>query len=283
MFRDGGTYEFSPKSKKQGQDCVVRIYRATAFSVDSANPDAGASDIGLLVRDISSEAEVERLKDQLISIVAHELKTPITTLRLQAETLATQIGLDDEERDQILADMQEESFRLRRLVDDWLDLTRFQNGHITLAPKIMHIATPIDKAAKLVKARFDLKVTRSIDSEAECFLFDPERITQVFINLFSNAARYFREGVLPAVHVDVRRKNDKVLIRVQDNGMGIPKEKAAYVFERFYQADMTMVRPRGGTGLGLAIVKGIVSAHKGTISLESEPGCGTCFIIELPY
>ena len=78
---------------------------------------------------------------------------------------------------------------MRRLVDDWLDLTRFRDGHISLMPKIMHIATPIDKAAKLVKARFELKVTRTIDPEAECFKFDPERITQVFINLFSNAAR----------------------------------------------------------------------------------------------
>lgn len=281
-FEDGRTYELVPV-KGAKDDEGGRVYHATAFSVVSTNPDAGAPDIGLLVRDVSADAEVERLKDQLISIVAHELKTPITALRLQAETLATQIGLEDEERDQILADMQEESFRLRRLVDDWLDLTRFRDGHISLMPKIMHIATPIDKAAKLVTARFELKVTRTIDLEAECFKFDPERITQVFINLFSNAARYFREGVPPVVHVDVRRDGDKVRIRVQDNGIGIPKDKATYVFERFYQADMTIARQRGGTGLGLAIVKGIVMAHQGTISLDSEPGCGTCFTIELPY
>lgn len=281
-FEDGRTYELVPV-KGAKDDEGGRVYHATAFSVVSTNPDAGAPDIGLLVRDVSADAEVERLKDQLISIVAHELKTPITALRLQAETLATQIGLEDEERDQILADMQEESFRLRRLVDDWLDLTRFRDGHISHMPKIMHIATPIDKAAKLVTARFELKVTRTIDLEAECFKFDPERITQVFINLFSNAARYFREGVPPVVHVDVRRDGDKVRIRVQDNGIGIPKDKATYVFERFYQADMTIARQRGGTGLGLAIVKGIVMAHQGTISLDSEPGCGTCFTIELPY
>ncbi len=282
-FEDGRTYELVPLKGAKDDETGGRVYQATAFSVVSDNPDAGAPDIGLLVRDVSADAQVERLKDQLISIVAHELKTPITALRLQAETLATQIGLEDEERDQILADMQEESFRLRRLVDDWLDLTRFRDGHITLMPKIMHIATPIDKAAKLVKARFELKVTRTIDPEAECFKFDPERITQVFINLFSNAARYFREGVPPVVHVDVRRAGSKVRIRVQDNGTGIPREKAAYVFARFYQADMTIARQRGGTGLGLAIVKGIVTAHQGTISLESEPGLGTCFTIELPY
>lgn len=282
-FEDGRTYELAPLKGGKNEETEARVYQATAFSIVSENPDAGAPDIGLLVRDVSADAQVERLKDQLISIVAHELKTPITALRLQAETLATQIGLEDEERDQILADMQEESFRLRRLVDDWLDLTRFRDGHITLMPKIMHIATPIDKAAKLVRARFELKVTRTIDPEAECFKFDPERITQVFINLFSNAARYFREGVPPAVHVDVRRVGSMVRIRVQDNGTGIPKEKAAYVFSRFYQADMTIARQRGGTGLGLAIVKGIVTAHQGTISLESEPGLGSCFTIELPY
>lgn len=282
-FRAGSSYVLTQRLTGEEETSRQKTFVISVFNVQTSNTEDDAPAFGFLIRDISDEAEIERVKDQLISIVAHELKTPITALRLQAETLATTIGLSAEERDEILRDMQEESFRLRRLVDDWLDVTRFRDGLIELSPKVMHIATPIDKASRLVKARFELQVTRTIEPEAECFRFDPERITQVFINLFSNAARYFKEGTSPRVHVHVRKIDDSVEIRVTDNGVGIPKEKLSYVFERFYQADMSIARRRGGTGLGLTIVKGIVNAHHGSIRAESQRGEGTSFIMRLPY
>lgn len=282
-FEIGNTYVMVQKLTGEEETSRRKTFVVSAFNVLTSSTESDAPAQGLLIRDISDEAEVERVKDQLISIVAHELKTPITALRLQAETLATTIGLSNEERDEILRDMQEESFRLRKLVDDWLDVTRFRDGLIELSPRVMHIATPIDKATRLVKARFELQVTRTIEPDAECFRFDPERITQVFINLFSNAARYLKEGTYPQVHVHVKKIDDFVEISVTDNGVGIPKEKLPYVFERFYQADMSIARRRGGTGLGLTIVKGIVNAHHGTIKVESQIGEGTRFIMRLPY
>ena len=282
-FEIGNTYVMVQKLTGEEETSRRKTFVVSAFNVLTSSTESDAPAQGLLIRDISDEAEVERVKDQLISIVAHELKTPITALRLQAETLATTIGLSNEERDEILRDMQEESFRLRKLVDDWLDVTRFRDGLIELSPRVMHIATPIDKATRLVKARFELQVTRTIEPDAECFRFDPERITQVFINLFSNAARYLKEGTYPQVHVHVKKIDDFVEISVTDNGVGIPKEKLPYVFERFYQADMSIARRRGGTGLGLTIVKGIVNAHHGTIKVESQRGEGTRFIMRLPY
>ena len=98
--------------------------------------------MGIVFRDVSQDVQVEQIKDRLISVVAHELKTPITALRLQAETLATQIGIGEEERSQILQDMQDEAFRLRSLVDDWLDISRLEEGKVQLQRRIMHIATP---------------------------------------------------------------------------------------------------------------------------------------------
>lgn len=282
-FEIGNTYVMVQELTGEEETSRRKTFVVSAFNVLTSSTESDAPAQGLLIRDISDEAEVERVKDQLISIVAHELKTPITALRLQAETLATTIGLSNEERDEILRDMQEESFRLRKLVDDWLDVTRFRDGLIELSPRVMHIATPIDKATRLVKARFELQVTRTIEPDAECFRFDPERITQVFINLFSNAARYLKEGTYPQVHVHVKKIDDFVEISVTDNGVGIPKEKLPYVFERFYQADMSIARRRGGTGLGLTIVKGIVNAHHGTIKVESQIGEGTRFIMRLPY
>lgn len=260
-----------------------RTLVAITFNIRAEEKNGLQPSMGIVFRDVSQDVQVEQIKDRLISVVAHELKTPITALRLQAETLATQIGIGEEERSQILQDMQDEAFRLRSLVDDWLDISRLEEGKVQLQRRIMHIATPIDRAAKIVNARYPLTVTRSIDTEAECFRFDPERITQVFINLFNNAARYHREGADPCVHVTVTKEGDWVAIRVKDNGVGIAKSKMPYIFEHFFQADMSIARRRGGTGLGLAIVKGIVDVHGGTISVASEVGVGTEFTLVLPY
>ena len=114
-------------------------------------------------------------------------------------------------------------------------------------------------------------------------MFDIARITQVFINLFSNAARYGRDGVPAVVNVTVWRVDERIRIVVQDNGMGIEPGKLPHIFERFYQADMMDRRRRGGSGLGLAIVKAIVQAHGGTIAVESREGVFTRFTMELPY
>lgn len=260
-----------------------RTLVAITFNIRAEEKNGLQPSMGIVFRDVSQDVQVEQIKDRLISVVAHELKTPITALRLQAETLATQIGIGEEERSQILQDMQDEAFRLRSLVDDWLDISRLEEGKVQLQRRIMHIATPIDRAAKIVNARYPITVTRSIDTEAECFRFDPERITQVFINLFNNAARYHREGADPCVHVTVTKEGDWVAIRVKDNGVGIAKSKMPYIFEHFFQADMSIARRRGGTGLGLAIVKGIVDVHGGTISVASEVGVGTEFTLVLPY
>lgn len=272
-----------------------RIYRATTrgdspqtfemrtFAVRSGILQKEGIGLGVLVRDVSEEMEMSRMKDRLVSIVAHELKTPITSLRLQAETLASGIGLEDKDRAQILTEMCEESIRLRKLIDDWLDLARLDEGKLLLEKKIVHIATPIDKAAKLVKTRFPIMVRRTIDADADCFRFDPARITQVFINLFSNSARYTKEDVPAEVTVDVRRVGETVEIAVEDNGIGIAPSKLPHIFERFYQADMRDRRRKGGTGLGLAIVQAIVEAHEGTIRVESREGEFTRFVIALPY
>lgn len=239
--------------------------------------------LGIVVRDVSEEIYLSHMKEQLLSVVAHELKTPITSLRLQAETLSSQIGLSDDERDEILSDMREESVRLHRLIDDWLDLARLDEGMFAVDKRVTHIATAIDKAAKVTKLNYGLTVKRTIADDAECFMFDLERITQVFINLFTNAARYGREGVPVVVNVAASRAGDKIRIIVQDNGMGVPPAKLPHIFERFYQADMRDRRLQGGSGLGLAIVKAIVEAHGGTISVESRVNAFTRFKLELPY
>lgn len=245
----------------------------------------GRSDrIGLLFRDVSQSAQISKLKDSLIGIVAHELKTPIATMRLQAETLTRgSVVLDDAEKREILADMVDESKRLSSLIDDWLDISRLQEGRFDLQLRVVQVAALIDKAIKLTKQRYDVQFTKHIDAEAECMRVDPDRITQVLINLFVNAGRYKKEGSQARCEVFVRRVEQMVEIVVKDYGVGIESDQLEKIFDRFYQIDMTSRRRIGGTGLGLAICRAICEAHGGSIRAESVPGEWTEFIVRLPY
>ena len=220
----------------------------------------------------------------MIGIVAHELKTPIATMRLQAETLTRgSVVLDDAEKREILADMVEESKRLSSLIDDWLDISRLQEGRFDLQLRVVQVAALIDKAIKLTKQRYDVQFTKHIDAEAECMRVDPDRITQVLINLFVNAGRYKKEGSQARCEVFVRRVEQMVEIVVKDYGVGIEPDQLEKIFDRFYQIDMTSRRRIGGTGLGLAICRAICEAHGGSIRAESVPGEWTEFIVRLPY
>lgn len=260
-----------------------RVYEIVLFAVKGGKLEREGIERGILVRDKTADLALSRFKNQLISVVAHELKTPITSLRLQAETLAKAPDLPSEEKQEILSGMQEESIRLRQMIDDWLDLARFDDGMLQLDRRVVHIATPIDKASRIVRTRFPITVERHIEPDAECFMFDAGRMTQVFINLFSNAARYAKIGEDPQVQVAVRRVENDVEIRVLDHGIGIDEGNLPRIFERFYQIDMRDDRPRSGSGLGLAIVKAIIEAHGGDIRVESRRDIFTCFVIRLPY
>ena len=245
----------------------------------------GRSDrIGLLLRDVSQSAQISKLKDSLIGIVAHELKTPIATMRLQAETLTRgSVLLSEKDKREILTDIVGESKRLSGLIDDWLDISRLQEGRFDLQLKVVQVAALIDKAIKLTKQRYNVQFTKHIDPEAECMRVDPDRITQVFINLFVNAGRYKKEGSQARCEVSVHKVEQMVEIVVKDYGVGIEADQLEKIFDRFYQIDMSSRRRIGGTGLGLAICRAICEAHGGSIKAESIPGEWTKFIVRLPY
>lgn len=179
--------------------------------------------------------------------------------------------------------MVDESKRLSSLIDDWLDISRLQEGRFDLQLRVVQVAALIDKAIKLTKQRYDVQFTKHIDAEAECMRVDPDRITQVLINLFVNAGRYKKEGSQARCEVFVRRVEQMVEIVVKDYGVGIEPDQLEKIFDRFYQIDMTSRRRIGGTGLGLAICRAICEAHGGSIRAESVPGEWTEFIVRLPY
>jgi len=239
-----------------------------------------------VVRDMTEERRLDKLRKDFIANVSHELRTPISMLQGYSEAIVDDIADTIEAKNELAQIIHEESLRMGRLVNELLDFARMEAGQIHLN---IETTTEIETYAKRIVNKFkglasenqielllDLEITFS---EA---VFDPDRIEQVFTNLIDNAIRHTDEG--GTVRVFVRNDASEFYVEVQDSGSGIPEDDLPFIFERFYKADKSRVRnkEKKGTGLGLAIAKNIVDAHKGTIQVKSKINYGTTFSFRLP-
>lgn len=258
---------------------ALQIVQISDFTVSDL-PQLPGKRHGWLMRDISKEAAMEAIEENLIGVVAHELKTPVTALRLLAERLQAQGQGPNADLEELL----DETLRLGQLIDDFLDVSRIQAGAMQLKRRAVQVASLIDRAARLARSRCTLQVTRTIAPQSEVICVDADRIVQVLINLFVNAWRYRKPGATSAVcAVRVREhETDGVIIEVSDNGRGMSPEQLAHIFEPFYQADMSARRKECGLGLGLTIIQGIIEAHGGSVQVRSQINEGTCFALHVP-
>ncbi|WP_163149752.1 ATP-binding protein [Anoxybacillus sp. MB8] len=235
-----------------------------------------------VLRDMTEERRLDKLRKDFIANVSHELRTPIAMLQGYSEAIVDDIAATDEEKKELAKVIYDESLRMGRLVNDLLDLARMEAGHLTLheeqVPLRPYIERIIHKFQALAKEK---GVHLLVEMNDELIVsFDPDRIEQVLTNLIDNALRHTDDG--GEVRVIVDAGEEVVRISVQDSGSGIAEEDLPFVFERFYKADKARTRGRSGTGLGLAIAKNIVEAHKGTIAVHSKLGEGTTFTFTLP-
>lgn len=237
----------------------------------------------VVLRDMTEERKLDKLRKDFIANVSHELRTPVSMLQGYSEALIDGIAGNEEERKEIVKIINEESLRMGRLVNELLDLARLESGHMRLHKEIVEIIPYIERIGRkfygLAKENnVDLNV--HIDALQTKYYFDPDRIEQVLTNLIDNAIRHTPENGL--VELKVTSEKNGLKLEVQDKGSGIPSEDLPFIFERFYKADKARTRGRSGTGLGLAIAKNIIDAHRGTISVYSAIGEGTRFTILLP-
>ncbi|MBA2873286.1 two-component system sensor histidine kinase ResE [Anoxybacillus caldiproteolyticus] len=236
-----------------------------------------------VLRDMTEERRLDKLRKDFIANVSHELRTPIAMLQGYSEAIIDDIAATDEEKKEMAKVIYDESLRMGRLVNDLLDLARMEAGHITLNYKTVQLAPYIER---IIRKFQGLAKEKQINLSAEWkdenieMTIDPDRIEQVLTNLIDNAIRHTDEN--GTVKVIVERSGDGVTIHVQDSGSGIAEEDLPFIFERFYKADKARTRGRSGTGLGLAIAKNIVEAHKGMISVHSKLHEGTTFTFYLP-
>lgn len=247
------------------------------------------SGVVVVMHDITAIRRLERMRSEFVANVSHELKTPITSIKGFAETLLNGAIDDRETADSFLRIIYDESERLNRLIIDILELSKIESKHSALQCSPVDLSELVHRLIHLIKSDASKKqIELQLDMEEDLFIEgDEDRLRQVFINLISNAINYTPEGgkVLieaRSLHISEEFAEDRVLIRIKDTGIGIPKKDLPRIFERFYRVDKARSRRSGGTGLGLSIVKHIVELHHGDISVESEAGIGTTFSIELP-
>ncbi|MBB6455279.1 two-component system sensor histidine kinase ResE [Salirhabdus euzebyi] len=238
-----------------------------------------------VIRDMTEERQMDKLRKDFIANVSHELRTPISMLQGYSEAIVDDIAETKEEKNELASIIYDESLRMGRLVNELLDLARMEAGHIQLHVMDVELEPYLKKIVKKfygVANERGITLKYDFHFEEDIASFDPDRIEQVLTNLIDNAIRHTSEG--GTVTLLVEETNDMINFHVKDSGSGIEEDDLPFVFERFYKADKSRAKRTGGsgTGLGLAIAKNIVHAHKGTIEVHSKKNEGTTFVFHLP-
>ena len=223
--------------------------------------------------------EIEQLKNELVSTVSHELKTPLAAIKAYTATLRQNPDVYLEKRDEYLKIIEEQADRLSRLIEDLLMVTRVEGGQLLRRRTAVPLDSILDGA--LSEIPFDPQRYRIERKTAGIVVSgDPDRLRDLFRNLIENAIKYSPEG--GPIVIEAQQHPDRTFIEVRDSGLGIAAEDLPYIFERFYRVQTDETTAIGGSGLGLYIVAAIVRAHGGTIEVSSDPGRGTTLAVTLP-
>ena len=227
-----------------------------------------------------ASAELGRAKDEMVSLVSHEMRTPLASIVGFTELLTTR-EVTAEQRKEYLSVMLQEGHRLTALINDFLDLRRIEGGHMTMSFAPADIGALIKRAVELFGDSGEARVTTRIAKGLPLVRSDSDAIFRVVANLLSNARKYSPNG--GSVVVSAELADGMIQVSVQDEGLGIPADALSHLFQKFYRIDTADRRAIRGTGLGLAISKNIVEAHGGTITARSAgPGQGSNFSFTLP-
>jgi two-component system phosphate regulon sensor histidine kinase PhoR len=232
--------------------------------------------------DITRLERLERVRQEFLSNVSHELRTPLTAIIAFIETLEDGAIDDPADNRRFLSVIRKNAARMHNLIDDILELSAIEAGTVTVEPQPVPLRSLVeDVMTSLASHAQGSNVTLHNEVSEDAVVYaEARRLEQMLTNLVDNAIKFNREGGSVRVHHQAGEARDRIY--VEDTGEGISSEYLPRIFERFYQVDRARSRAMGGTGLGLAIVKHLARAHGGEATVQSEPGTGTTFTLELP-
>ncbi len=237
----------------------------------------------MIARDISRESETTRQKSEFVHNISHELKTPLTLIRLFGETLRDKKSLSEKTKQDAYEIITRESERLSYMINNVLDFSRIEMGRKEFNLKTDNFAQAMAETLESYRYHLEEKgfsIHKAIDKDLPRIDFDREAMASVLINLLSNAMKFSPEK--KEVRVTLSRIQNDLVLQVADKGIGISKKDLNNIFKRFYRADQQLVSESRGSGLGLTIIQHIAEAHGGSVEVESELGRGSTFSIFLP-
>ncbi|MDJ1175547.1 ATP-binding protein [Roseofilum capinflatum] len=276
-----------------------RIGKIVATGVSKTDPQLGQQFLGcvFLVRDITADKEVDRMKTEFISTVSHELRTPLTSVlgfaklirKKLEDVLLPKIDITDKKVERAVNQVStnldiivSEGVRLTALINDVLDIAKMEAGKVDWKDEPVAIAQLIERATIATASLFDqnqVELVVDVDENLPSIRGDEDKLMQVVINLISNAVKFTEQGT---VTCKAQKQGETVLVQVIDSGIGIAEEDLPKVFEKFKQVGDTLINKPKGTGLGLPICKEIIEHHGGHIWVESQMGVGSTFAFWLP-
>jgi signal transduction histidine kinase len=282
-----------PNSYQVGEFVAQRLEldNQRVISVHLAPVITGEEYLGSVsvIRDITREVEVDRLKSEFVTNVSHELRTPMTSIKGYADLMllgaAGQLAPDQARFIEII---KSNADRLSLLVNDLLDISRIESGRVQLVMRPTSLVDVIHEVVATLEGRIDDQLKpMTLEADVPPGLppawGDRERITQILMNLADNAFNYTDAGGHIVLRASHDASHNQIRIEVTDTGIGIAAEDQARLFDRFYRGEDALVLAQSGTGLGLAIAKQLAEMHGGQLSLaRSEPGQGSTFVLTLP-
>jgi two-component system phosphate regulon sensor histidine kinase PhoR len=268
---------------EQSEEIVMFIPEERTFAVQASVSEKGGIAAVLVFHDVTNLKRLERIRKDFVANVSHELRTPLTSIKGYIEALIDGAKDDPQKCIEFLGIIQRHADQLNALLADLLQLSTIESGQYQWQRGPVSISDLIDKAVQLLRPQAEKKgqaISTALAEGIGPMTGDADKLTQVLINLIDNAIKYTPKG--GRITVEAQRREDVIEVIVSDTGIGIPPLEIPRIFERFYRVDRARSREMGGTGLGLSIVKHIVEAHGGKVSVESQFGKGSRFVVTLP-
>ncbi|MCH7725893.1 MAG: hypothetical protein IH991_05345 [Planctomycetes bacterium] len=267
-----------PRSFGNGQ----RVLRVARHPISNAGQASRAKHIWS-VRDVTQQKLAEKMRDDFLDSATHELRTPLANIKAYSEALTLSEAMDFEQQKDFCNTINSEVTRLARLIDDLLSISSLEVGSLTVAKQRIELdrllVEIVGKVAPLMKEK-DLDFQTTLPDKVPQLKLDKDKFSVALVNLLGNAAKYTPQG--GRVALDVQVKDDRLVVSVEDSGIGISSDEQPRLFEKFFRSADQHVQSESGTGLGLSLANEIIQLHGGAITVESELGKGSTFTITVP-